>query len=121
MAFVAFGLLAACSPTDRDKSTIIANAAPIIRAIEAYVSDVGDPPDDLSDLVPKYLAAIPSTGVDAYPAYSYVRREDNPKNWILSVHVPSIGLSLKNMSYSSSGRYPIPVTPIRDGWVMVDP
>ena len=63
--------------------------------------------------------ALEEGEIDAYPEYSYVRREDNPNKWSLAVPVSSIGF--KHMSYSPDSQYPIPVTPIRDGWVMVDP
>ncbi len=46
-------------------------AAPLVAAIEKFAKDTGKPPNNLSELVPKYIASIPETGVGQFPSYSY--------------------------------------------------
>ncbi|MBI5834521.1 MAG: hypothetical protein HZB16_19660, partial [Armatimonadetes bacterium] len=44
---------------------------PLIDAVRAYERDYGEPPATLADLVPKYLPAVPRTGLIGYPDYQY--------------------------------------------------
>lgn len=55
---VAFEVLA-------DRSSIL------VEAIKQYEGNTGAPPATLNDLVPRYLAEIPHTGMAAYPNYEY--------------------------------------------------
>jgi hypothetical protein len=73
----------------------------------------------LDSLVPKYLDAIPSTGLTTFPAFSYTVSSTEPQRWKLSVRMESLGF--KHMRYDPSRQYEIPVTEIHDGWVMVAP
>jgi hypothetical protein len=43
----------------------------LIAAIKRFHTDNGRPPHDLQELVPKYLPAIPDTGVARFPTYDY--------------------------------------------------
>lgn len=47
------------------------NAKPIIEAIEKYQGDKGRLPVSLSNLTPKYLEAIPETGMAGYKEFRY--------------------------------------------------
>ncbi len=63
-------------------------SAELVEAIKAYERIHGEPPASLSALVPKFIAAIPKTGIGAYPTYRYhvgktQRWDGNP--WVLSV------------------------------------
>ena len=46
-------------------------AEPVILAITAYVSAVGNPPSALSDLVPEYLDELPTTGLQECSTFEY--------------------------------------------------
>ncbi len=66
---------------------------PLVAAITQFTQDTGSPPTALQDLIPRYLPAIPATGMPAYPNYDYStesdRWEGNP--WAVYVHTP-VGL-----------------------------
>ncbi len=70
---------------------IIKNSIPLITAIEAYELDhAGEPPASLDDLVPKYIADVPHTGIGCYPNYILLLPDDIPSwypksRWILEV------------------------------------
>jgi hypothetical protein len=65
------------------------HSRPLVKAITSYETDRGRPPATLNDLVPQYIAAVPSTGMSAYPEYRYRTGAEaewyagNP--WVLSV------------------------------------
>lgn len=46
-------------------------SAALVEAIKLYERDAGAAPDVLADLVPRYLAKIPRTGMSAFPEYHY--------------------------------------------------
>lgn len=46
-------------------------SATLVEAIKRYKRDTGAPPEVLADLVPRYLAEVPHTGMSAYPEYWY--------------------------------------------------
>jgi hypothetical protein len=97
---------------------VIAKGKPISAAIRAYEADIGRPPRRLGALVPKYIAEIPRTGLGDFPQYDYLLHDD-ARRWSPSVRMGHLGF--KHMSFAPEPAYPIPVTPMRDGWVMVDP
>jgi hypothetical protein len=70
-------------------------------------------------LVPKYIAAIPSPGLDAAGRFEYSVAPDPPHRWRLNVKVGGFGF--RHMRYDPSKQYEVPVMELRDGWVMVDP
>jgi hypothetical protein len=85
---------------------------PLVRAVDAHQRKYGKPPESLDQLVPKFLAAVPSTGMAAYPEYIYVtgteareRFDDNP--WALYVHTPSGGINFDMFLYLPRQNYPM--------------
>ena len=64
---------------------------PLIAAIEKYEKTKGHAPQELADLVPEFLSAVPKTGIGAYPNYDYTRLKDDSDAWELSVGC-SVGL-----------------------------
>ncbi len=76
----------------------------LIDAIETYERENDIPPASLDDLIPDYLQAVPSTGMNAYPNFEYQTGPetqklyyDNP--WILSVFTPSGLINFDMMLY----------------------
>ena len=43
----------------------------LVEAVKRYERDNETPPATLADLVPRYLAEVPHTGMSAYPEYEY--------------------------------------------------
>jgi hypothetical protein len=76
-------------------------AAPMIRAIETYETHNGRYPDRLHSLVPKYLQAIPETGMGGYPRYGYSTNKDGFR---VLIPIP-FGLKFDFLAYKSSGQY----------------
>ena len=78
---------------------------PLVEAIEAYAADRGEPPDKLEDLVPKYLPAVPGTGMRVYPKYEYIKKDDPEKwyyrdnPWVITVQTPSGGINWDEFLY----------------------
>jgi hypothetical protein len=46
-------------------------AEPLIAAIEAYTTSVGNPPDSLDEIVPQFLTRIPATGLRKCDRFEY--------------------------------------------------
>lgn len=84
-------------------------SVPLVEAIKKFETDQGRPPSTLEELVPKYLAAVPKTGMGAYLEYAYLVGEEaqcyegNP--WVLIVHTPR-GYSSDMFVYFPNGNYP---------------
>jgi len=76
-------------------------AAPMIRAIETYKTHNGRYPDRLHSLVPKYLQAIPETGMGGYPRYGYSTNKDGFR---VLIPIP-FGLKFDFLVYKSTGQY----------------
>jgi hypothetical protein len=81
----------------------------VITAIENYHRDRGRAPNNLSDLVPQYLLAIPSTGLPAYPEF----RDELRSQWLpagaafeLCIECPVGPLSWDVFVYWPGGEYP---------------
>jgi len=94
------------------------NGEPIIAAVLSYYADKGCYPENLHDLVPAYLEAIPSTGLMAYPDFRYRKgaenikatyhlqdREDLMVTWELMIDCPR-GLSFDKFVYWPEENYP---------------
>jgi len=64
---------------------VIRHSQPLVAAITDYQHDHGTPPPNLEALVPKYLAAVPDTGITAFPAYHY---KVDGNAWSLSIGCP---------------------------------
>lgn len=79
---------------------------PLILAIKSYEKENGSPPKQLVDLVPKYIAAVPtSTGMGAYSRYDYnVLKEDAP--WELRVGCSMSPLNWDVFYYWPTEKYP---------------
>jgi hypothetical protein len=81
----------------------------LVDAIRAYERKYGRPPGDLHELIPEFLAAVPTTGMHAYPQYEYLvpadgERSGNP--WVLSVSTPSGFLNFDRFVYYPLQNYP---------------
>lgn len=84
---------------------------PLIAAIVQYEKDTGSPPPSLASLVPKYLPAVPSTGMMAYPEYHYKTGGTTStvyggNQWVLVVDTPSGGINFDEMLYFPNQIYP---------------
>lgn len=58
---------------------------PLIAAIKEFEQQEGRAPNELEELVPRYIAVVPSTGVGAYPDYRYEKLEKDSDPWELRV------------------------------------
>jgi hypothetical protein len=101
---------------------VVANARPLIAAIEAYRrSHMGQPPATLHDLAPTYLPAVPGTGIRAYPVYFYAADHEGFR---LSVSCPSGMIDFSQFLYDSqlgqSDRHTYGEVCARDGgWIFI--
>lgn len=83
---------------------------PLVRAIHEFEKERGAPPQALTELVPRYLAAVPGTGLAAYPDFELLSgekaagHEGNP--WVLSVRTPSGGINFDGLYYYPKQNYP---------------
>jgi len=85
---------------------------PLISAIKRFEKDQSIPPKKLQDLVPKYLAAVPTTGMMAYPRFEYHTGVEAQKKyagnpWVLSVRTPSGGINFDQILYFPMQNYPM--------------
>lgn len=77
----------------------------LVQAVHDYENDTGAPPRQLSDVVPKYLAQIPSTGMGAYPDYELIVPTPQRamyyrgQRWVLRVRTPSAILNWDEFLY----------------------
>jgi len=80
----------------------------LVDAIESYNTTYGHYPDTLTNLVPEFLDAIPTTGMGAYPHYEYRTGTnswyDNP--YVISVDTPSGGINWDMFLYFPKHNYP---------------
>jgi hypothetical protein len=87
-----------------------ASAMPLVRAIQAFERDHGRPPEGLTELVPRYIAAIPSTGMRGYSEWDYVRGPDarayGDNSWVLRVHTGGPGINFDQLMYFPNQQYP---------------
>jgi hypothetical protein len=77
-------------------------------AVRAFERVHGAPPEALEELVPRYLAEVPVTGMEAYPddAYSRSVYADYNAEWSLSVSVSSGAINWALIIYFPSEQYP---------------
>ncbi len=95
--------------------------APLVHAIESYDSEHGQPPTELRLLVPKYIAKIPTTGLNSDSSFEYSVGGELGR-WAISVTIPRMPTIYDRFYYSSGERYPAeyeyaPVQRI-DGWAL---
>jgi hypothetical protein len=90
---------------------VAASATPLIRAIQTFERDQGRPPQDLTELVPGYVPAIPSTGMRGYSQWNYIRGTDarlyGENTWVLVVHTGGPGFNFDQLMYFPNQRYPV--------------
>ena len=68
----------------------------ISRAIDQYTRDNGNTPKSLTDLIPEYIDAIPTTGMNAFPRFTYLSLNQNGvKNRYLLAVDPIADISCK--------------------------
>ncbi|HUT13656.1 MAG TPA: hypothetical protein VMY42_24425 [Thermoguttaceae bacterium] len=88
---------------------LAARSSPLVAAIDQFVVDQGRPPNDLTELVPKYLPAVPSTGMGGYPEYEYLvgsRAEEYAGNpWALLVRAWGPGINFDEFMYFPKQNY----------------
>ena len=83
---------------------------PLVAAIHRYEKEKGTPPNDLQELVPGYLPAIPQTGMGAYPRYHYLtgthamRYGENP--WVLMIPTSYSMMNWDEFLYFPRQNYP---------------
>jgi hypothetical protein len=87
------------------------NAAPIIDAVKHYELAEGHPPVSLADLVPRYIASVPGTGIAAYPDFEYesgpnVASANYGNDWILWVDTPVGAINWDIFLYLPNQHYP---------------
>jgi hypothetical protein len=108
---VALGTLGGCVRGWHDRVLHLRRAVdasrPLTQAVHDFERIVGRPPGELSALVPRYLPAVPPTGMGGYAEWIYVvgpaAYEGN--NWDLRVRT-GIGLNFDQLVYLPNQRYP---------------
>lgn len=87
-------------------------SAPLIQAIERFDRDTGHAPKDLDDLVPKYIARIPDTGLAQPDKYDYEVMKGKHR-WQLSILCSRGMLNWDEFIYRPSHDY----SDVGGGWV----
>jgi hypothetical protein len=90
---------------------LVDRSRPLISAVRRFEAENKRPPASLAELVPKYLAAIPGTGMAAYPKYEYVTGDKALENydgnpWAVWVDTPSGGINWDIFLYYPKQNYP---------------
>ena len=90
---------------------LVDRSRPLISAVRRFEVENKRPPGTLADLVPKYLGAIPNTGMAAYPEYEYVTGDKALENydgnpWAVWVDTPSGGINWDILLYYPKQNYP---------------
>jgi hypothetical protein len=82
-------------------------AQPLIGAIEKFRRTTGVYPEELEELIPKYIADLPSTGLYRNPSFSYRRASSGKsyKHYVLFVKLRSTSLN-DALIYWPEGQYP---------------
>lgn len=83
-------------------------AAPVIAAIENYHHNHTRYPAALSALVPRYLSAVPTTGMVSYPDYVYSLADENMRfrGYELKIHTSTGFLNFDEFFYWPRQNYP---------------
>ena len=85
-------------------------SVPLIEAVGAFEARFGHPPPDLCALVPEFAAALPRTGMSAYPRYEYVTGEAARRRfaarWALYIDTPNGPVTTDLLYYVPSEQYP---------------
>jgi hypothetical protein len=83
---------------------VVQRAGPLLGAIQQFEQEHGAPPTKLEALIPRYLPAVPGTGLAGYPAYEY--EVDSDGRWTLSVDVSHGVLDWTHLVYNPLQTYP---------------
>jgi hypothetical protein len=116
---LSLAFLTGCGPGDAEIDTVINRGRPLIQAIQAFEKANGYPPESLDVLTPRYISAIPTTGLDSFPTFHYRVRSRSPNDWRINVQLESLGF--RHMRFDPRGTYEIPASPLRDGWALLSP
>jgi hypothetical protein len=86
-------------------------AMPLVHAIESFAEREHRTPQNLAELIPRYVVAVPSTGMGGYSEWEYVTGpqarelyDGNP--WVLVVHTGGPGFNFDKLMYFPNQRYP---------------
>lgn len=106
-----FGIVLGHKTREARMQSFAQRSQSLINAISKYELEKSAPPKSLTDLVPEYIPAVPSTGMMAYPEYEYYTGEVAIENyadnaWALSVFTPSGGINFDMMLYFPNRNYP---------------
>jgi hypothetical protein len=110
VACFAFGLTLSFPIKRAGLDGVMRRAEPLIEAIRKHEATSGRPPDELAELVPNYLPAIPTPGIGTSPEFYYRRPspesdlEGNP--WMLEVRPPVFGIGFDTFIYLPKQNYP---------------
>ncbi|NBV07247.1 MAG: hypothetical protein EBS06_08475 [Proteobacteria bacterium] len=76
----------------------------LIVAINSFKQDNGELPNDLQQLIPKYLDKYPTTNMEAYPNYNYSKAK-NGESFSLIVECPIGIVNWDKFIYESNEDY----------------
>jgi hypothetical protein len=105
------------------------SGAPLVEAIQAFQREAGVPPMNLADLVPRYLEAVPDTGLSGmgggatwlYRTAPFLvdteKRRFGGNAWVLEVQTGTRGRGYLEMIYLPDQKYPAKVTRV-GGWAI---
>ena len=101
---------------------LVARGDLIVDAVLRYEADSSHSPATLQELVPRYLAELPTTGSGAFHEWRYTPDTDKPGGrWHLSVHTGSTIFDWEHVSYNPTGAYlPYGVRMI-GRWAVINP
>ena len=88
----------------------------LVEAIKRYERDTDSPPATFADLVPRYLAEVPHTGMSAYPEYEYATSSEfcsAANAWSIIV-IAAEGFNFDVFFYCPEKDYPSKFEPIGD-------
>lgn len=91
---------------------VVARGEPLVAAIHTFTAENGRPPESLAELVPRYIAAIPTTGIGMSLEFDYVvgrgsrdsGYDGNP--WVLLVRPPCHPMGFDSLMYFPLQNYP---------------
>ena len=109
---VAAGDVGGCVRGQRDRmrytARAVAAAQPLTQALHSFERDAGRPARMLSELVPRYIAAVPGTGMGGYTNWRYLVGSDayEGNSWVLCIRMTGPGISFDQVLYFPNQRYP---------------
>jgi len=105
---LAIGVMVASALSDLGLSLFLRRSEVVINAILEYEQLNEAPPATLTDLVPRQLPALPSTGMSVAPNYDYAPRPGfcSPQNsWSLLIRLPGGLMSIDYLIYCPAKDY----------------